>query len=288
MKTETADFCRDDGLLTPKVGPWVRTKHQKVGYYSSLFATSMKRRWQCRVYLDLFAGAGKSRIKGTGEVIPGSPLLALSVADPYDKYVFCEQDPGSVSALQSRVERYFPQRDVAYVPGDANSCVDQVLAALPTFSKTYKGLTLCFVDPFKMSQLEFRTLERIANGLYVDFLVLIPTYMDINRNAHVYSQAGSGTVDRYLGSSDWRNRWTDPCRRPSQDFGLFVADEFGNQMKGIGFRYEGLKDMELVRMSDDKNQRLYHLAFFSKNDLGLRFWRETLKNTNAPRLFSLD
>jgi hypothetical protein len=59
-------------------------------------------------------------------------------------------------------------------------------------------------------------------------------------------------------------------------------------MKSIGFIYEGLQDMELVRMSDDKNQRLYHLAFFSKSDLGLQFWRTTLKNTNEPRLFSLD
>jgi hypothetical protein len=50
----------------------VRTKHEKVEYYSSLFSTSMKKRWQCRIYLELFAGAGKARIRESGEVVLGS------------------------------------------------------------------------------------------------------------------------------------------------------------------------------------------------------------------------
>jgi len=281
---EDAFLCEDDHLCMTEAGHWARTKHKKVGYYSALFSTSMKNRWDCRVYLDLFAGAGKDRIKGTADIIPGSPLLALNVSDPYDKYVFCERDAENLAALKARVDRYFPGRSVTYINGDSNDKVDEILAALPRFKKTHGGLTLCFVDPSNMGQLRFETLARIAAALYVDFLILIPTYMDIHRNEATYSQAENRALDLYLGCSEWRNRWPDP-KRPMLDFGLFVAEEFCMQMQRLGFLYEGLKDLELVKMSDDKNQPLYHLAFFSKSRLALRFWRDTRKNTNEQLSF---
>jgi hypothetical protein len=117
-----------------------------------------------------------------------------------------------------------------------------------------------------MGQLHFETLERLASALYIDFLVLIPTYMDIHRNETTYTQAGNRALDLYLGSAKWREHWPDP-KRPSLDFGIFVAEEFCLQMQRLGFLFEGLKDLELVKMSDDKNQPLYHLAFFSKSRL---------------------
>jgi len=274
----------DDGLALPVVGEWTLRKHQKMAYYSSLFSTSMKRRWDCRVYLELFAGAGKARIEETEEVIPGSPLLALGLDDPFDKYVFCERDSENMAALKHRVAAYFPERDVRFVHGDANSCVDEILRAIPQFTKTNKGLTLCFVDPYKMSEIAFETIAAIAAGLYVDFLMLIPTYMDIHRNPKYYTQDASDAVDRYLGSKDWRSRWNDPTKHKN-DFGLFIANEFGCRMAELGFLYEGLEDLELVRMAGGRNLPLYHLAFFSKSDLGLRFWRETRERTNPPSLF---
>ena len=277
----------DDGLILPEVGAWTREKHQKVAYYSALFSTSMKNVWDCRVYVELFAGAGKSRIREAGEVIPGSPLLALAMVDPFDKYVFCEHNSQNIRDLQARVAHQFPSRDVAYIPGDVNQSIPELLSTLPRFNQRHRGLTLCFVDPYKMSQLSFSTLSQLAASLYVDFLVLIPTYMDIHRNLESYMRPDCPTLDRYLGSNEWRAKWADPARRKS-DFGLFVANEFGLQMKRLGFVYEGIKDLELVRMGSDNNIPLYHLAFFSKSKLGLRFWRETRKNTSEPRLFPLD
>ena len=285
---DTAHLYQDDGLLTPRVGPWVSTKHQKLAYYSSMFSTGMKKRWQCGVYLELFSGAGKSRTGAPPAIVPGSPLLALDVKDPYDKYIFCEQDPASMAALRSRIERSFPDSDVACILGDANVNTDQILGAVPTFSRGYRGLTFCFADPYKLSQLRFATLKRLADALYIDFLVLIPTYMDANRNERRYTEEDCSIVDDYLGSRDWRNRWRNASQRPAPDFGHFVADEFGRSMQSVGFLYEGVKDYELVRMTNDKNQRLYHLALFSKNNTGLQFWRKMRRNTNPPRLFELD
>ncbi len=278
MPVENQSFFEDDGLQLPMVGPWTRAKHSKIAYYSSLFSNSMKRKWNCRIYLDLFSGAGKARIRGTNRVIPGSPLLALSVDVPFDKYVFCEQDSGNLDALQRRVNQCFSERDVFYVSGDINISLDKLFTAIPTFSKSYKGITLCFVDPFKMGALDFRTLETISERLFVDFLVLIPSYMDIHRNERVYTRKDNSSLDKYLGSSSWRSRWSDPGRI-EKHFGLFIAKEFCQRMKDLGFIYEDPEDMELVRMKEGKNLPLYHLAFFSKSRLGLKFWRDTRKNT---------
>lgn len=274
----------DDGLVLPVVGEWTLQKHHKMAYYSSLFSTSMKQRWGCRVYLELFSGAGKARVEETGAVIPGSPLLALGLDDPFDQYVFCERDSDNMAALKERVATHFPGRAVQFVEGDANVCVADILAAIPTFTKTNSGLTLCFVDPYKMSEMAFDTVAAIACDLYVDFLMLIPTYMDIHRNPKYYTRTESCAVDRYLGNVDWRSRWSDPTRHKN-DFGLFVANELGCRMAQLGFLYEGLQDLELVRMTGRQNLPLYHLAFFSKNALGLWFWRETRRRTNPPSLF---
>ena len=89
---EKLEYLDDDELLTPEVGPWAEEKYKYVSYYNKLFSTSMKDRWDCRTYIDLFAGAGRSRIRRTNKILAGSPLLALGVPDQYDKYIFCERD----------------------------------------------------------------------------------------------------------------------------------------------------------------------------------------------------
>jgi three-Cys-motif partner protein len=283
MANNEAVLFEDDGLpMLEDVGPWASTKYRKIGYYSSMFSSSMKRKWDCRVYMDLFAGPGKCRVEETGEILPGSPLLALGVADPYDKYVFCEKDPESMEALRLRVKRYFGERDVSFIQGDVNDTLDTLLSEIPRFSCAYKGLSFCFVDPCKMGDLELAALRAISENLYVDFLVLIPTYMDINRNEYIYARNDCNALDRYLGTDTWRQRWQDPNWR-FKEFGIFVADEFCRQMQNLGYIYEGPEDMELVRTDTGNNLQLYHLAFFSKSRLALSFWRETKRNT-TPQL----
>src|SRR5947209_14888854 len=69
----------DDGLVTPEVNAWSEEKYRLVGTYSTLFAKAMKGKWSSRVYIDLFSGAGRARIKGTNRIIPASPMMALEV-----------------------------------------------------------------------------------------------------------------------------------------------------------------------------------------------------------------
>ena len=279
MSDTDSALLENDGYILPEVGPWSVTKHQKISYYSSLFSAGMKKKWQCRVYIDLFAGAGKCRVEGDGRILLGSPLHALTLDVPFDKYFFCEREPEFMEALQARVHRYCPERNSTYVAGDVNQCVDQLLSAIPKFSKDFRGLTLCVVDPCSMSNLSFATIELIAQSIFADFLVLIPSFMDTNRNEHNYIRGDNHTVDNYLGSSEWRRIWSDPSR-PPRNFGVFVAEQFCVQMERLGYLHVSLEDLELISMEKEQNLPLYYLCVFSKHTTGQRFWRETKKGTN--------
>lgn len=91
----------DDGLTCPEVGAWAETKHRLLALYDGLFSTGMKNKWDQRVYIDLYAGAGYSRIRGTKTVIKGSPIIALTVPEPFDKYIFARK--AQISLLRSRL-----------------------------------------------------------------------------------------------------------------------------------------------------------------------------------------
>src|SRR5438105_2170269 len=54
---------KDDGLHAPEVGRWAEQKYRLVATYAGMFATGMKKKWEKRIYIDLFAGAGRSRIE---------------------------------------------------------------------------------------------------------------------------------------------------------------------------------------------------------------------------------
>ncbi len=110
----------DDGLFRGKdVGKQAEEKHAIVSFYAKLFSTGMKGKWDERVYIELYAGSGHSKIRDTSRIIAGSPLQALALEHPFDKYIFCETNPKALDALRARVERAAPSANVSYIEGIA-------------------------------------------------------------------------------------------------------------------------------------------------------------------------
>src|SRR5437773_9406657 len=97
-----------NGLVTPEVGAWGERKYRLVANYAAMFSTSMKGKWECRVYVDLFASSGRAKLEGTSQIVPGSPLLALTLDPKFDRYVFCEKDEERMKALKVRARRTTP------------------------------------------------------------------------------------------------------------------------------------------------------------------------------------
>ena len=269
----------DDGLVTPVVGDWAEEKYQLAKCYASIFATAMKRQWECLVYIDLFSGAGRSRLgDARGRIVPATPLLVLDTPHLFTKYIFCELEPAKMRALQERVDAGFPERDVAFIEGDCNAHVDEAIALIPPFSRTYRVLTFCFIDPYNIGSLAFETIERLSRNRRIDFLVLLASGMDANRNRDLYTRPENSAVAQLVGTEEWRTRWA----KSRLAFGHFVADEFGLAMNGLGYVYEGLSNLHLVR-STEKNLALYHLGVFSKHPLGAEFWQKCRQSATPQR-----
>jgi hypothetical protein len=137
---ESLKSLDDDGLLTPEIGAWGEEKYRHVQLYASLFIKSMRSKWDALVYLDLFAGPGRSQIRGTRRIVSASPLLILGMPEAYDKYIFCEQDKNYAEALETRCRRDFANRKVKTINGNANASVGLPVWMPTAMNRTTFGL----------------------------------------------------------------------------------------------------------------------------------------------------
>jgi three-Cys-motif partner protein len=268
--------AEDDGLICPEIGRWAEDKYRLLHYYDKLFSTGMKNKWEQRVYIDLYAAAGYGRVRGTNIILKGSPILALSVPDPFDRYIFCEEDPKSLDALRERTKRVAPSANATFIEGSCNDQVDAIAGAIPRYSTENRVLSLCLVDPFDFG-LKFSTLRRLSTSRLLDFVVLLAIGMDANRNYDHYVEGDSPKIDEALGNRDWRERWKAQGVRRS-DFPTFLAREFAGSMESLGFLPQKVENMRRVR-SDEKNLPLYYIALFSKHNTAYNFWEKVLKGS---------
>ncbi|HYR77150.1 MAG TPA: three-Cys-motif partner protein TcmP [Pyrinomonadaceae bacterium] len=264
----------DDDLVTEEIGDWGQEKYQLLNLYVQLFSASMKNKWDCRVYIDLFAGSGRSRIKGTTRIVSGSPLIALDIDPPFDQYIFCEKKMEKLQSLETRVRRDYSKANVVFQPGDANEFVSQILDKIPKHRPGFKVLSFCFVDPYNLGDLSFDTIDRLSNR-FIDFLVLIATDMDASRNISKYELPANTTVERFLGVSQWRSEWA-AAKKNGESFSSYLMDRFSRQMEARRYIRAPIEETKLVR-STEKNLPLYRLALFSRHELGKKFWEQSKK-----------
>jgi three-Cys-motif partner protein len=264
----------DDGLITEEIGDWGLEKYRLLHLYSQLFSASMKNKWDCRVYIDLFAGSGRSHIKGTRRIVAGSPLIALEVDPIFDKYILCEKDPDKLSVLQTRVSRDYSYPDVEFQDGDANQHIDQIIKRIPQYAKDFKVLSFCFVDPYNLKDLVFKTIDRLCTR-FVDFLVLIATDMDAVRNVTTYELPENTVVETFLGLPNWRAEWRT-AKANRESFSFYLMKCFSNQMEARRYIQVPIEATKLVR-STEKNLPLYRLALFTRHERGKSHWEQALK-----------
>lgn len=275
----------DDGLETPEVGSWSEEKYRLLHGYARIFATAMKKKWDHRVYIDLFAGSGRSKLKNSGRIVLASPLLALEIPDRFNRYIFCEQNPVRITALRERVRRDYSSADVRFLEGDANQLVDHILAEIPAHSKSTRVLAFCFADPYRLKNLKFTTIEHLAKR-FVDFLILIPTEMDANRNVSWYTQPNNQTLDDFVGTTEWREHWRK-AEAQGEPFWGFLERFYERRMAALEYGEHSAKEAQLVR-SDKRNLPLYRLTFFSRSTLGQRFWKDIKKHVIPQSSFNFD
>jgi three-Cys-motif partner protein len=274
-------LVEDDGLACPEVGSWSELKYKLLGLYDELFSSGMKDKWGQRVYIDLYAAAGHNKIRGTQRRVMGSPLLALTVKHPFDRYIFCEEKSSLLQALKERCGRIAPSADLRYIDGSCDDRIGDICKEIPRGTRGNTVLSLCLVDPFDFG-MKFETIRRLSD-FFMDFLVLLAVGMDAQRNYDHYIDEKSSKIDEALGNKEWRERWRSSGNQLK--FRHFLAREFALSMESLGYLKQDLHQMKEVR-SDEKNLPLYYIALFSKHERGYDFWEKVKKSSDPQgRLF---
>jgi three-Cys-motif partner protein len=270
-------YSEPDGLpIWKKAGLWTQDKL----YFWKRYLDITTKAMYCNpafpgglVYVDLFGGTGVCALKDApNRRLPGSAIIAAHAAKPFRKIIVCERNRRSAKACRARLAATSAADRCDVLDGDCNELADQVVRKIPS-----RALTLTFIDPTGLD-VQFSTVTKLANNARVDFFVLFADALDISRNCeHVYRADENSKLDQFLGPAcNWRKE-LDTLKNPS---GVtrrkLFADIYTQQLERLlGYRHFG----EKVMRCDGKP--LYRLGYASKDRLGLKFWREALKEDSA-------
>ena len=259
------ELLGNDGLPVRDSGTWIREKLYYLGRYLKIFSVGMKNKWGGRLnHVDLFAGPGRCRIRGTQKEIDGSALVALLGFD-FAKYFFFEADRACFEALDTRARNRAPDRygNVKMIYGDCNDTIEQV--EIPSAS-----LGLAFIDPTGISQLSFDTVRKLTNDRQIDLIINFPEGMGIRMNLFQYTQTETNALNRYMDSARWKQRYEQSLTSFDQAC-TEIAKEYLDNLGSLGYI---AVDSDWIPVKTDQNTLLYYLLFASKNPRGNDFWRK--------------
>ena len=257
----------DDGLYTPEIKQHSLEKIRLHNRYARIFATAMHKKWPQLAYVGLYAGAGHARIAKEGSVIETSALSVLRQPDRFTHYVFVDHNRLCVEALAERVAALHEGAQIKIIEADVNADIGAIRSALPAFSSQNGLLSFCFIDPFDL-QLKFETIRRLGDRR-MDFLVLLMLGVDGRRNFQRYfHDPNSSRIGDLIDCPHWRTEF-----EPNENVIRFVLRKFDDAMQSLGYR-SAADHVHPVKIAG-MGVLQYVLAFYSKSDLGLKFWRDT-------------
>lgn len=255
-----------DGLPAQCVGQWAADKHHYLKQYVEA-TRAVRAKFLPPVgrggaaFIDLFAGPGTVRVRDSGEICDGSPLVALRHADaPFTKLVLCDLDPNNARALRARTAAENPR--VTVIEGDCNTHIAEVTRAIPEY-----GLNIALIDPFALRALKFKTLERLAAFERMDLMVHFPT-ADIKRNL-AQNENTRTWLDEALGTKEWAAKIAS-----STDVAVLI-EIFKQQLGLLGYQSQHVRS-EPIR--NNQNATLYYLVYASKSPRGDAIWQSITKN----------
>ena len=268
-------LCRvendSDSLPARCVGLWSDDKLFYLKRYADILAKGMKNKWPNRVYLDLFAGPGRCRIRPTREFVDGSPALALKL--PFTHYHFGDLSSSVTAALESRVGATpLEGRSVRIWTDDANKLAPLLRDEVVRLGR--ETLAFAFIDPPGI-EMAFESIRTLTQGLPVDLLINFPLGMNIKRQVRhrLASTKADDPFDAYFGGPEWR----DACEENTGGvpFGPRLLELYKSKLRSIGYKYVG--DERVVK-DRKRNAAYYILVFASKHPKGEEFWTKITKD----------
>jgi three-Cys-motif partner protein len=197
-------------------GDWTATKLAILSRYLAAYTTALKKQPFRTAYIDAFAGTGYRALQTDAEksllfpdladeapqgLLEGSAKLALEVEPRFDRYIFIEKDRDRCEQLE-KLKKDFPDlaADITVRPGEANEVIQDLCG-----KKWKNRRAVLFLDPYGM-QVEWTTIEKVANTGAIDLWLLFPLGIGVNRllpRSGVVPEGWRNRLDLFLGSDDW-------------------------------------------------------------------------------------
>ncbi len=180
-------------------GGWTTAKLDVLAKYLASYTTALKDKPSKehpfrKGYIDAFAGTGYRDARRDDEssqaslllpdlaekepqdLLDGSARLALKTEPRFDRYVFIERSAERCAELEA-LKTEFPDlaKDIQIRQGDANTEIQDLCK-----KDWHSHRAVLFLDPYGM-QVEWKTIEAIAETKSIDLWLLFPLGIGVNR-----------------------------------------------------------------------------------------------------------
>lgn len=269
------------------VGPWAKAKLDALEAYLRFYGQALSKQQFRRVYIDAFAGACVTKVRGTGsalepspffdeaddsedqtEFILGSPVRAMSVQPGFDRLFFFDLDETRADTLRRLADG---REGVSVQVGDCNPLIQQLAPKLA--HRNVRGVA--FLDPYG-AHLHWETVEALGKTGTMEVVINFPLAMAINRlltrNGEV-PPSWAAQLDSCFGTSEWRSL---VYSRHVDLFGNEVVSKDGDAANKLLKLY--ISRLELVfpfvatprLVRNTRGAPLYYLIWAGPNKLGLK------------------
>jgi three-Cys-motif partner protein len=163
-------IIEDDGkdtLVCNKGHPWSVAKLLLLGQWADVYSRIIKSNFPSHRFVDLLAGAGRTRIEETeNKIVKGSVFVVdtFSQKYPFCKYVLIENNSEKCEALKQRTSSFKERCEV--IQKDCNKVVEEIFSNYPDHN-------LVFVDN-EGFDVDWKSIEAIMKAK-ADIIINYPT-----------------------------------------------------------------------------------------------------------------
>lgn len=257
-----------DGLPARLVKSHSANKARMVRRDLDTVTTAMKRQWFEVQYLELFSGPGLLLDDVTGEEVPGSPLEALSIKRPFDRYVFSDFAGVCAYALTKRIDAQFGARpDVEVLRGDANDLthLERVCSLINP-----RALVIAYLDPAKPN-LHFETVRFLAQRFrFIDFIINLP-FSGIHRSLAAGGEENPRLMLNHPNPRELLHR--DEGRTAEN-----IRAYYDGQLRALGLKHITRRCVRIAAT----NSPLYDIVLASRHPRAIELWDKANLERKPP------
>jgi len=259
-----------------EVGVWTEIKLQIIREYAAAYAKILNNQPSLSFdYIDGFAGAGENKSKSTGEIIDGSPAIALQINPPFHHYHFIDLN-GQCAARLRNIS--IGRENVSVYEGDCNSVLLEKVFPQCRYEDYRRAL--CLLDPYELNPRweviqkagEMRSIE-----IFLNFMI-----MDANRNVLLKNPDGASTTQKQRMNAFWGD---DSWREVGYTKGFLIPDlekKAPNEKVVEAYRKRLIEKANFkyvsapLPMKTSRRAVIYYLLFASQNETGYKIARSIM------------